>query len=63
MLELQGIRNKINNIEKELEDMEGLTVADKFFILRARTALTQAEVSINILEENLQELREERKGV
>lgn len=60
MLEIQGVRNKLNNIEAELKELRALTLSDNFFILKARTALIQAEVMINILEENLQEIRELR---
>lgn len=63
MLEIQGVRNKLNNIEAELKELGALTLSDNFFILKARTAIIQAEVMINILEENLQEIRELREGV
>lgn len=57
MLEIQGLRNKVNNIEAELEELGALSVGDSVFILTARTAIMQAELMINILEKNLQELR------
>ena len=60
MLEIQGVRNKLNNIEAELKELGALTLSDNFFILKARTAIIQAEVMI---EENLQEIRELREGV
>lgn len=63
MLEIQGVRNKLNNIEAELKELGALILSDNFFILKARTAIIQAEVMINILEENLQEIRELREGV
>jgi hypothetical protein len=57
MLEIQGLRNKVNNIEAELKELGALTISDSFFILKARTAIIQAELMLNILEENLKELR------
>lgn len=63
MLEIQGLRNKLNNIETELKELGALTISDSFFILKARTAITQAEVMVNILDENLKELRELKEGV
>ena len=57
MLEIQGLRNKVNNIEAELKELGALTISDSFFILKSRTAIIQAELMLNILEENLKELR------
>lgn len=62
MLEIQGLRNKINSIETELKELGAYTLKDNFTVLQARTAVIKVELMLDILEKNLQEIRELRKG-
>ena len=61
MLEIQGLRNKVNNIEKELKEIGALSLKDSFAIIQARTAIIKVEIMLDILDKDLQEIREIRK--
>lgn len=62
MLEIQGLRNKINSIETELKEVKADTLYSTALIFRVRVNIAKLEAGIGLLEKELQEIRELRKG-
>lgn len=57
MLEVQGLRNKVNSIEAELKEIKADTLYSTALVFQARVAIAKAETVISLLEKDLKNIR------
>lgn len=55
MLEILGIKNEIDNIEKKLKESGNLNISASVFLLATRRAIIETELGISVLKKCLKE--------
>lgn len=62
MLEILGIKNKLDNVEKELEELGALGIQNACLLNMAKVALIKIETILEILNKEIKEIKEIKEG-